>query len=88
MWLSETQIKVWRWIHFDRTLLQFVFEKGFFSRYMKKKAQGGNEQMETIPEDDDEEEDNEMEEDEERAVEEALEEAEFMENVQAATENT
>ena len=34
------------------------------------------------------EEDNEMEEDEERAVEEALEEAEFMENVQAATENT
>ena len=88
MWLSETQIKVWRWIHFDRTLLKFVFEKGFFSRYMKKKAQGGNEQMETIPEDDDEEEDNEMEEDEERAVEEALEEAEFMENVQAATENT
>lgn len=64
--------------------------QGFFSRYMKKKAQGGAQPMETITEDPDEEEedDDEMEEDEERAVEEALQEAEFMENVEAATVNT
>ena len=57
---------------------------------MKKKAQGGAQPMETITEDPDEEEedDDEMEEDEERAVEEALQEAEFMENVEAATVNT
>lgn len=57
---------------------------------MKKKAQGGAQPMDTITEDPDEEEedDDEMEEDEERAVEEALQEAEFMENVEAATVNT
>ena len=56
---------------------------------MKKKAQGGVEPMETIQEDpDEEEEDDKLEEDEERAVEEALLEAQFMENIEAATENT
>ena len=56
---------------------------------MKKKAQGGEQPMETIAEDEAEEEDDDrLEEDEERAVEDALHEAEFLENVQAATENT
>ena len=44
--------------------------------------------MPTIPEDEMEDNDDELEEDEENAVEEALVEAEFMENVIAATENT
>ena len=57
---------------------------------MKKKAQGGVEPMETIQEDPDEEEedDDKLQEDDERAVEEALLEAQFMENIEAATENT
>ena len=61
-----------------------------FSRYMKKRAQiaQGAQQMQTIPEDFEEDLDGEMEEDEERAVEEALLEAEFHENVVAVTENT
>lgn len=89
MWLSETQIKVWGQISFHRTLLINQFSQGFFSRYMKKKAQGGVEPMETIQEDPDEdEEDDKLPEDEERAVEEALLEAQFMENIEAATENT
>ena len=89
MWLSETQIKVWGQISFHRTLLINQFYQGFFSRYMKKKAQGGVEPMETIQEDPDEdEEDDKLPEDEERAVEEALLEAQFMENIEAATENT
>ena len=93
MWLSETQIKVWGLISFHRTLLINQFSQGFFSRYMKKKAQGGVEPMETIQEDpDEEEEDDELEEDEEREevalLEEALLEAQFMENIEAATENT
>ena len=89
MWLSETQIKVWGQISFHRTLLINQFSQGFFSRYMKKKAQGGVEPMETIQEDPDEdEEDDKLPEDEERAVKEALLEAQFMENIEAATENT
>ena len=44
--------------------------------------------MQTIPEDFEEDLDGEMEEDEERAVEDALLEAEFHENVVAVTENT
>ena len=57
---------------------------------MKKRAQRaqGAQQMQTIPEDFEEDLDGEMEEDEERAVEEALLEAEFHENVVAVTENT
>ena len=89
MWLSETQIKVWGRISFHRTFLINQFSQGYFSRYMKKKAQGGVEPMETIQEDPDEdEEDDKLPEDEERAVEEALLEAQFMENIEAATENT
>ena len=55
---------------------------------MRKKAQGEDQPMPTIPEDEMEDNDDELEEDEENAVEEALVEAEFMENVIAATENT
>ena len=57
---------------------------------MKKRAQRGQgaQQMQTIPEDFEEDLDGEMEEDEERAVEDALLEAEFHENVVAVTENT
>lgn len=89
MWLSETQIKVWGRISFHITFLINQFSQGYFSRYMKKKAQGGVEPMETIQEDPDEdEEDDKLPEDEERAVEEALLEAQFMENIEAATENT
>ena len=89
MWLSETQIKVWGRISFHITFLINQFSQGYFSRYLKKKAQGGVEPMETIQEDPDEdEEDDKLPEDEERAVEEALLEAQFMENIEAATENT
>ena len=57
---------------------------------MKKRAQRGQgeQPMQTIPEDFEEDLDGEMEEDEERAVEDALLEAEFHENVVAMTENT
>ena len=89
MWLSENQIKVCRLMSINRALLKVVTSQGFFSRYMKKRAQrGAAEPMQAIPEDYDEEEDEQMEEDEERAVEDALLEAEFMDNVEAATENT
>ena len=57
---------------------------------MKKRAQRGPgaEPMQNIPEELEEVEEEELEEDEERAVEEALLEAEFMENVEAVIENT
>ena len=57
---------------------------------MKKRAQRGQgeQPMQTIPEDFEEDLDGEMEEDEEQAVEDALLEAEFHENVVAVTENT
>ena len=54
----------------------------------RAKAQGEDQPMRTIPEDEMEDNDDELEEDVENAVEEALVEAEFMENVIAATENT
>ena len=57
---------------------------------MRKRAQGGVPPMDAIAEEGGEvgEEADRMEEDEEQAVEDALREAEFMENVEAATENT
>ena len=57
----------------------------------KRAAQEGDQPMETIPEDEmgaDDDNDDELEEDEELAVEKALLEAEYIENVRAATENT
>ena len=57
---------------------------------MKKKAECRRAGMETIQEDpvEGESEEDEIEEEEERALEEALLEVEFMDNVMAATENT
>ena len=58
---------------------------------MKKKAECRRAGMETIQEEDPverESEEDEIEEEEERALEEALFEVKFMDNVKAATENT
>ena len=90
MWLSEGQIKV-KSEHdcIQQTVISQVSQslplKGFFSRYMRKRAAGGTGSLATIQEVEHEP-DKEIEEDEERAIEEALEEAEFMQNVELATE--
>ena len=84
-WLSEGQIKV-RQLHPPHLCNESNSTssplQGFFSRYMKKRALGGTGSMVTV--EDAEEDDLEVE--EEEAIEEQLEEQQFVDNVEMATE--
>ena len=78
-----------RHISLERALLKLCLFVGLLQPLYEKESPGqGAQQVQTIPEDFEEDLDGEMEEDEERAVEDALLEAEFHENVVAVTENT